>query len=71
MEKLKNHVILTPNLNLCPKFRKYKKKYSKILGFLGTPVETPVETPVIRFWQALSCKNMQFLLERLKLVLSS
>ena len=48
-EKLKNHVILTKNLNILAKIQKIPKKIRKIpkfLGFLGTPVETPVETPV-------------------------
>jgi len=45
-EKLKNHVILIKNFNLCLKIQKNLTKYIKFLGFLGTPVETPVETPV-------------------------
>ena len=49
LEKLKKHVILTKNHNTLVKITKISnksKKYVKIQGFLGTPVETPVETPV-------------------------
>ena len=45
-----NNTLFWPNtLIFNPRSKKYikhPKKYQKILGFLGTPVETPVETPV-------------------------
>ena len=46
LEKLKNHVILTKNPNICLKIQKNKKKkYINILGFLGFPRDPcgPVE----------------------------
>ena len=40
LEKLKNHIILAQNPNILLKIKKNLEKYSKILGFLGFPMDS-------------------------------